>query len=85
MSKSGESLYSDIDGEVKFVRADEFGADIEGSRTKRSCGETVPACVELAGELVWNGSYMVGTAGEEYADGNMVFVLLLLLLFAVPR
>jgi hypothetical protein len=67
-------LYNE--GEVKLVKADEFGADIEGSRTKRSCGETVPTCGEPEGECIWYcGSYIVGTAGDEYADGNMVLLL----------
>jgi hypothetical protein len=67
-SNSGDSLY--IEGEVKLVKADEFGAE-----TKRSCGETVPTCGEPAGECIWYGSYIVGTAGDENADGNMVLLL----------
>jgi len=36
-----------IEGDVKFVKAVEFGAEKDGSRTMRSFGETVPTFVEL--------------------------------------
>lgn len=56
-----------MEGEVKFEKAEEFGADIDGSRTNKSCGETVPTCGEPAGDdCIWYlGEYIVGTAGEE--------------------
>jgi hypothetical protein len=71
-AKSGDSLY--MEGEVKFVKAVEFGADMDGSRTIRSCGETVPMLVELEVERVMLvvRSYKVGTAGELYMSGNDV-------------
>lgn len=59
-----------VEGEVKLVKAVEFGADADanGSRSK-SCGETVSMfVVELDDERFTDGSWTVGTAGEEYAD-----------------
>ena len=65
---SGDSLY--VEGEVRLVNAVEFGADAKGSRSK-SCGETVSMfVVELDDERLMVGSWMFGTAGEEYADWN---------------
>jgi hypothetical protein len=57
-----------VEGEVKFVKAVELGAEANGSRTCKSWGETVPMLVELDEDRFTLGSYMVGTAGDEKAD-----------------
>jgi hypothetical protein len=54
-----------VEGDVKFVKDVELGADAKGSRTSKSCGETVPMLVELDDERFMLVSYNVGTAGEE--------------------
>lgn len=52
-----------MDGEVKDVKAVELGADMNGSCTRRSCGETVPKLdVEL--EVLLVKSMADATAGE---------------------
>lgn len=61
---SGEPSY--IEGEVSAVNAVEFGADIYGSWTRRSCGDTVPTFVTELAELPAT-SYDVGRPGEENA------------------
>lgn len=54
-----------MEGDVKAVRADELGADMNGSWINRSWGDTVPRLeVELEALLK---SKTVGTAGEEKA------------------
>jgi hypothetical protein len=62
-----------IEGDVKFVNAVEFGAEKDGSRTIRSCGDTVPTLVELEVERSILRSYVVGTAGELYDPRNALF------------
>ena len=54
-----------MEGEVKAVRADELGADMNGSEIKRSCGDTVPML--LVDEALLFRSNTVGRAGDEYA------------------
>ena len=36
---------------MRLVKAVEFGADANGSRTSKSCGETVPMLLELDEEM----------------------------------
>ena len=55
-----------MEGEVRAVRALELGADINGSWTRRSWGETVPMFV-AALETLPLRSNTVGSAGDEYA------------------
>jgi hypothetical protein len=55
-----------MDGDVSAVRAEELGADMKGSLTRRSWGETVPKFdAEL--ETLPAKSNEVGIAGEEKA------------------
>lgn len=63
-SKSGLPLYSE--GEVRAVRAAELGADMKGSWTRRSWGDTVPR-FEAALEAPLLKSKLEATAGEEKA------------------
>jgi hypothetical protein len=61
-----------IDGDVKFVNAVEFGAEKDGSRTMRSCGETVPTLVELDAERTILRSYVVCSPWNELStDASM--------------
>lgn len=67
--KSGEPSY--IDGDVSAVKAVEFGADMYGSCTSRSCGDTVPTFVTELPELPAT-SYVVGRPGDEKAVADIV-------------
>lgn len=55
-----------MDGEVSAVRADEFGADMNGSWKRRSWGDTV-ARLDMELEALPPKSKTLGTAGEEKA------------------
>lgn len=55
-----------MEGEVRFVNAVEFGADMKGSFMSRSCGETVPM-LELWTELLRSKA---GLAGDEKAEAG---------------
>lgn len=55
-----------MEGDVSAVRADELGADMNGSLTRRSWGETVPK-FEAELETLPEKSNEVGIAGEEKA------------------
>lgn len=55
-----------MDGEVSAVRADELGADMNGSWKSRSWGDTV-ARLEMELEALPPRSKTLGTAGEEKA------------------
>ena len=64
-SKSGDSLH--MDGDVKAVKALEFGADIKGSWSSRSWGDTVPR-LETELDMLPPKSKAEEMAGDDNVD-----------------